>query len=107
MVQNIKIKGTEYVIIPKSEYRRLTAGKDTMPRLPKADRKGDRPARETIMVMIAQDLIAARKKAKMTQAELAEAAGVRLETISRLENARHVPSARTMAKIDKVLGTDL
>jgi DNA-binding XRE family transcriptional regulator len=44
-----------------------------------------------------------RKAAGWTQAELAARAGVRQETISRIETGKHSPGLKTMAKIDRAL----
>ena len=74
-----------------------------LPALPPADAHGYRPALETIDVMLARKLIEARKRAGLTQAELAQRAGVRVETINRLESGKHAPSIRTVEKIDAAL----
>ncbi len=60
---------------------------------------GTVPALDAIRASIARDIIAARQRAGMTQQELAERAGVRQETISRLESAKHTISDRTFGKI--------
>ena len=49
-------------------------------------------------------LTAARKRAKMTGAELARRVGVRASTISRLERGVTVPMHLTAVKIDAALG---
>jgi DNA-binding XRE family transcriptional regulator len=73
------------------------------PALPPADADGCRPAKETIRAVLARQLIEGRKRAGLTQAELAQRAGVRLETISRLESGKHAPNVRTVDKIDAAL----
>jgi len=74
-----------------------------LPALPLADEHGRYPAVETARVIIARQLIRSRKAAGWTQAELAARAGVRQETISRIETGKHSPGIRTMAKIDRAL----
>ncbi len=74
-----------------------------LPPLPPADERGHYPAIETARVIIARQVIRGRKAAGWTQAELAARAGVRQETISRIETGKHSPGLRTMAKIDRAL----
>jgi len=44
-----------------------------------------------------------RKKAKLTQAQLAKRAGIRVATISRPESGKHIPSDATMEKIEAAI----
>ena len=74
-----------------------------LPLLPPADERGHFPAVETARVIIARQGIRARKAAGWTQAELASRAGVRQETISRIETGKHSPGLKTMVKIDRAL----
>ena len=74
-----------------------------LPALPPADENGQYPAIETARVIIARQVIRGRKAAGWTQAELAVKAGVRQETISRIETGKHSPGLKTMAKIDRAL----
>ncbi len=73
------------------------------PEMPKPDKHGHYPARQTLRAMIAHEIADRRKKAGFTQAQLAERAGVRTETISRLESGRHAPNVQTVDKIDAAL----
>ncbi len=74
-----------------------------LPPLPAADAKGNRPALEFARVSIARDIIRERTALGLTQQELAKLAGVRQETISRLESGKHSPTIRTVDKIDRAL----
>jgi len=56
-----------------------------------------------VRVMLCNKVILQRKKAKLTQAQLAKRAGIRVETISRLESGKHIPSVRTMEKIEAAI----
>lgn len=47
-----------------------------------------------------------RRKAKMTQAKLAERSGVSQGYIAHIESGRRVPSVKTAKKIADVLGID-
>jgi transcriptional regulator with XRE-family HTH domain len=51
-------------------------------------------------------LSANRKAAGLTQQELATRAGIRQETLSRIESGKHTPTLRTLKKIDRALGKD-
>jgi DNA-binding XRE family transcriptional regulator len=113
-VQNIRIDGKAYVILPRREYDRMvkrstsrsgSAVEDDLPALPKADAQGNRPAIETMRVVIARRLIQDRKAAGLTQQALADQAGVRQETIARIESGKHTASVKTMDKIDNVLSS--
>jgi DNA-binding XRE family transcriptional regulator len=117
--------GKRFVMVEERELRRLKrlaakaeaakgAGKaeaaksvrsndDGLPPYPPADVKGNRPAVQFARVSIARKIIQDRKAAGLTQQELARRAGVRQETISRLESGKHSPTVRTVEKIDRVL----
>jgi DNA-binding XRE family transcriptional regulator len=100
------IQGKRCVAIEERELRRLErlAGKDSpLPPLPPADAKGNRPALEYIQVSIARDIIKERRSLGLTQLQLAELAGLRQETLSRLESGKNSPTVRTVEKIDLAL----
>ena len=61
------------------------------------------PALEFVRATIARDIIRGRKALGFTQEQLAKLAGVRQETLSRLETGRHSPNVRTVEKIDNAL----
>jgi transcriptional regulator with XRE-family HTH domain len=71
--------------------------------LPPADADGFYPATETLRVILARQLIQRRQAVGWTQAELAARAGVRQETISRLETGKHAPNVATVDKLDRAL----
>ncbi|MDO8628868.1 MAG: helix-turn-helix domain-containing protein [Phycisphaerales bacterium] len=60
-------------------------------------------ALEYVRASIARDIIRERKALRLTQAQLAKLAGVRQETICRLEKGLHSPTVRTVDKIDRAL----
>jgi ribosome-binding protein aMBF1 (putative translation factor) len=75
----------------------------SVPSLPQPDADGNYPAAETVQVILAQQIRRRRQAAGWTQADLAAKAGVRQETISRLEGGKHAPNVRTVDKIDRAL----
>jgi DNA-binding XRE family transcriptional regulator len=74
-----------------------------LPPLPKPDRKGNYPAVEFGCATIARGIIRDRVKAGLSQKELAKLAGIRVETLCRIETGRNLPSVPTIEKIDKAL----
>ena len=98
----IELEGKMYVIVEKSEYDRLkTLAKAAD--LPAADAQGNRPALEFATATIARDIIRDRVDVGLSQTELAKRAGVRVETLCRIETGKHVPSVRTIEKLDRAL----
>jgi len=96
------------VTLRRSEYERLLAkagervnGKG--PPLPKADANGNFPAVEFARASIARELIRQRTAAGLSQTELADLAGVRQETISRIETGKHTVREAVMEKIERAL----
>ncbi|MBI1903082.1 MAG: helix-turn-helix transcriptional regulator [Planctomycetia bacterium] len=71
------------------------------PSLPKPDKNARYPALEYARVSLARDLIRARKSVGLSQQKLADLAGVRQETLSRIETGKHTATPRT---VDKIMG---
>jgi DNA-binding XRE family transcriptional regulator len=103
-VPTVKLEGKRFVILEETEYRRLrglAAGDG--PKLPPKDAAGNYPAKEALAVSIARNFLKRRKALGLTQETLAQLAGVRLETVHRLETGKHAPSVKTVDKIDRAL----
>ncbi len=112
MVEQVMTRnGKRFVIVEERQWRKLQrlaaqaapAADVLLPEYPPADARGNRPAVAYARVSIARKIIAARKAAGLTQAELAQRAGLRQETICRLESGKHSPTVRTVDKIDRAL----
>jgi DNA-binding XRE family transcriptional regulator len=105
--QLIKFEGKRCVVIEEAELRRLERkalkAEPPLPPMPPADAKGNRPALDYIRASIARDIIKERRSLGLTQEKLAALAGVRQETLSRLESGKHSPTVRTVEKIDQAL----
>jgi DNA-binding XRE family transcriptional regulator len=101
----IQLGGKSYVVIERSEYERMaTLAKATvLPPYPHANSKGNFPAKEYLRVSIARDIIKDRVAAGLSQRELAKLAGIRVETLCRIETGKHTPSVPTIDKIDRAL----
>lgn len=101
----VELDGREYVILERAEYERLTglARVGAMPPLPEADENGNFPAVEYARASIARSIIRERTEAGLTQRELARLAGVRVETLCRIETGKHTASVATVTKLDRAL----
>ena len=71
-----------------------------------ARKSGRFPALEYTRVQFARNLIRERKALGLTQQALAELAGVRQETLSRLESRKHTISGKTVTKLEKALAAE-
>jgi len=91
--------------LERAEFDRLTtlAKAADLPPLPDADKDGNYPALKYCRISIARDLIKDRVAAGLTQRELAKLAGVRVETLSRIETGKHTPTVPTIEKLDRAL----
>ena len=105
----VEIEGKRYVLVEETEFRRLERSKGTkrkndgLPPLPPPDEDGNVPALEFVRATIARDILRERMALGLTQGQLAKLAGVRQETLCRLETGRHSPTVRTVEKIDRAL----
>ena len=109
-LQRIEGEGKRFVLLPETEYDRLCRGAgeaaaedDQLPSLPKPDKHGRFPALQYARISLARDLIRDRKGVGLSQQRLADLAGVRQETLSRIETSRHTASQKTIDKIMRVV----
>jgi DNA-binding XRE family transcriptional regulator len=72
---------------------------DREPPLPQPNAQGNFPAVEAARVLLARKIIRRRRPVGLTQADLAKRAGVRVETLSRLEHAKHSPNVATVDRL--------
>ena len=96
------------VTLRRAEYERLLAkAGETLngegPPLPKADARGNFPAVQYVRASIAREIIRRRKALGLSQTDLADAAGVRQETISNLETGKQTVTQRIMEAIVNAL----
>jgi len=110
-IGQLMINGRRYLVIEESEYSRLLTAstgatpvsEEDLPPLPKPDADGNAPALEYARTSLARKIIIQRKSLGWSQARLAHKAGVRIETINRLEKARHTADPATVKKIEVAL----
>jgi transcriptional regulator with XRE-family HTH domain len=74
-----------------------------LPPLQKPDAHGNRPAVEFARVSLARKIIRDRVAVGLSQRQLALRAGVRVETLCRIETGKHTPSIASIDRIDRVL----
>jgi len=106
--QTLHFAGKEFVVIERTEYERLARSKGAadehgLPALPGPDADGNVPAVAYGRALLARKLILARRRAGLSQAELARRAKIRAETLNRLEKGRHNPDEKTFNKIEAAL----
>ncbi len=89
-----------FVLVPRREFEALTAN---LPELPSADSAGNVPAVAYGRASVARSIIKDRVAVGMTQKTLAAAAGIRIETLNRIEQGKVTPDSRTIEKIDRAL----
>jgi DNA-binding XRE family transcriptional regulator len=104
----VERNGKRYALVEPKELRRLErlaakAQESELPSWPPAVGDGNRPAVAFARVSIARKIIQQRRALGLSQQELARLAGLRQETVSRLESGKHSPTIRTVDKIDRAL----
>ena len=103
-LHDIVMDGRRYVMIPRDEWDRFAKHLPDPDLLPEPAANADGSfSPEHVRVMLCNKVIQQRKSARLTQAQLAKRAGIRVETISRLESGKHIPSVRTMEKIEAAI----
>ena len=102
--QHVIRNGRQMVLLEESEYERLIMKADEWePLLPEPDANGDYPAVEYARASLARKIIRHRRRLGLTQADLARKAGIRPETLNRIESGKNSPSVATVEKIDRAL----
>lgn len=104
----IEVDGKRYVVVPEAEYDRLrerdaVIGDVDLPQLPARLPSGNYPALQALRTGLARKLIRRRWMAGLSQAEVARRAGIRPETLNRIEKAKVTADTATVTKIVRVL----
>ena len=99
----LSMNGKTFVLVPEDEYRRMSVSPTALPDFPPANREGNFPALQTGRVSIAREVIRRREGVGLSQKALATAAGIRVETLNRIEKAKVTADTATIGKIDRAL----
>ncbi|MBL4702693.1 MAG: helix-turn-helix transcriptional regulator [Phycisphaeraceae bacterium] len=106
-----EIGGKRYVIVPEKVYDSYASteehgkSKDIARRVAevRAGTAQTRSAKEFSRELIAEDLRKDRASACITQAQLSEQSGIRIETISRIEQKKTTARPETLDKLYRVI----
>src|SRR5438270_454325 len=102
--RRVTVKGKAMVMMDEATYQAILRKADLWePDMPEPDADGNFPALEALAVIQARDILRTRRKLGLSQADLARRAGIRPETLNRIEQGRNKPSLPTIAKIDQEL----
>lgn len=101
-IQTLTLDGKRFVVLPEADFARLM-GEPPEPELSPVNERGNYPALETMRALLTRDIIRSRRALGWSQAELARRAGVRPETLNRIEQGKHSASAATIDKLDRAL----
>src|SRR5437870_2435539 len=102
--RRVSVKGKRMVQLEEAEFDRLLRKADEWePLLPEPDADGTYPALEALRVSLARKILRDRRRLGLTQVELARRAGIRPETLNRIEQGKVSPSVATVEKIDRAL----
>ena len=93
-IQEIRVGHETFCLVRKSEYLRLV----------RVAESGYADATDYGRASIGRDLLRKRKRSGLTQEQVAKKAGIRMETLSRLENGHGNPTVATVRRILKALG---
>jgi DNA-binding XRE family transcriptional regulator len=105
---SLTIDGKRFVVMPEDEYKRMRELAREVPNLagpplPRPDADGNVPAVEFAQASIARKLIRDRRRAGLTQSDLARRAGIRLHSLVRIEKGKAFPDSATFSRIIRAL----
>lgn len=108
MPPTVTISGQQYIILARREYeqlaRRAAVIDDvTVPALPGRLKDGNYPAIAAGRAVLARKLIKRRWAVGLSQAEVARRAGIRKETLCRIEKAKVTADTATVTRIVRAL----
>ena len=98
--QRVQLDGNWYVIIAEDEFRALTQTRQSSEKMDALDAINISDQR------LADRLLQRRQDAGLTQKNLAKLAGVRVETLNRIEKGRTTPDFKTIRKLVNAINND-
>src|SRR5947209_6727871 len=95
LAKRVTVKGKRMVLLDQAEFDRLLLKADEFELLlPEPDADGNYPALEYLRASLARKIIRHRRRLGLSQAELARRAGIRPESLNRIEQGIRSPSIR-------------
>ncbi|HEY8750192.1 MAG TPA: helix-turn-helix transcriptional regulator [Tepidisphaeraceae bacterium] len=102
-MKNITHNGKSYVLLEAKAWDALVKGRASMPKVPAPDSDGNVSAVEFARATIARRIIRDRTALGLSQVRLARLAGIRPETLNRIEKGKVTLDVATAVKIEKAL----
>src|ERR1035437_5145021 len=102
-IQTLKVDDKELVVLAREAVDELMERAGVLPAYPAKSGRGGYPAAKTLHISIARSIISRRIRAGLTQKELAQRSGVRLETICRIEGGKQKPVQETVMRLEAAL----
>jgi DNA-binding XRE family transcriptional regulator len=95
----VELDGIRYVILRESLFERLCEKAGVEPRSASSTEEAPTLGFDVDRASLAGKLIRRRRAAGLSQAELARRAGIRAETLNRIERGRTTPDFATVRKL--------
>ncbi|NQU21940.1 MAG: helix-turn-helix transcriptional regulator [Candidatus Nealsonbacteria bacterium] len=97
--RGVELDGIRYVILREVVFQRFCEKAGIRPRDPAADEDGFAPGFDLDRASLAEKLARRRRATGLSQADLARRAGIRPETLNRIERGRSTPDFKTVRKL--------
>jgi ribosome-binding protein aMBF1 (putative translation factor) len=97
--RSVELDGIRYVIIRDTVFDLLCEKAHVEQQNPSGDEESNASGLELDRISLARKLVQRRRAAGLSQAELARRAGVRPETLNRIERGRTTPDFATVRKL--------
>ena len=95
----VELDGIRYVILREAVFEGLCEKAGIRPRSPAENEDALAPGFDLDRASLAEKLARRRRATGLSQAELARRAGIRPETLNRIERGRSTPDFRTVRKL--------
>ena len=97
--RRVELDGVCYVILRETDFQTLCRKARVGPQAPPAGAEPLTPGLDLDRASLAEKLVRRRRVAGLSQAELARHAGIRPETLNRIERGRTTPDFATIRKL--------
>lgn len=97
--QSLELEGVRYVILRENVFSMLCRMAKVQTDCPAPDETGATTAVDLDRASLAHKMVQRRRSSGLSQAELARRAGVRVETLNRIERGKTTPDFATIRKL--------